>query len=1048
VILCILLLLGNNGSSGEQLTLESDGSGFFELPDSLWVEPGSAFAVSGHDTLSAVTGASGSRIGLIVSPSPADGDSVVLHFQRLPLTVPSSAGLELEPLERIPITLPSRYTSMASDQGLYVSGAKRLGLSVGDGAGMTQGTRISIEGMLTHDIHVSGSVTDENLPIGSGSSELLSELDRVLLQVEGTRWAARLGDMDWERQRTEWSALVWEREVSGIEVSGEPVGGFGALAGYGSAATSRARVVFYTEEGIQGPYEVCKGAEIVAGSERVWLDGTSMTRGRTADYEIDYTSGLVTFTAGRLIRRDQRVEITYSKRGDGFRKELFSGDASWTTQIDGDDSLSVLFSSILQADSRNDPLGFVLSEEAIDVLSAAGENPLDAWISGATYVGDSNGSYSQDSLGHFVYEGLNTGDWQVIFQRPPEGSGDYIYDSAAGGYLWAGEGEGSHLPRQYLEIPSSHDLGGVRISSSFGIFSSTFEGTFSERTGNLYNQDSTTRQGSFLSGRLIASPWEENGFFLGMSGRLVSSGFRPAGDIEADSSLASWFLPLHHDSLDDILLLSSGKPGLLTLSGGLRYMEEGGRLERYRAAVTPRWSIISASAGYRYVRRLEVETISTGNASDLYGNISLDLDRFTPTSGISILRENWSDSLSGTRSSIHAGTLFEAGVTSLFGLVELERDNRTGIVSAPDRVWRYTIEGRSRPSRFSVSGSFEHSTSTWKEGGSSDADAIELMMTGTMGSTWVNMIYSGSGIISRSLEVLYYYVGEGQGSYSYDPETGQYYPDQGGDYEIQYQPGGAGDTVVEADLSMRFSSTASRSGMDGILELSSKNSGTRLETLLLAGAFRPGDPGGYTAELSPWLRWDDGLLRRLSIRGKLRDETIDYSGTGNRREREWVLEATTELRPVSSVRLRSTGRMWMTREELYQLRETRGLRGELDPVLSVAAGVEPGLAISIENRRESEQELDETMYGLRPHISVSSRGWIASGQLSIGYIPGEGVLPSWFFDGSDRGTSLAARMRIGRSLSQWLQVSLFYWGRRPAGSEWTQQGGLEGTVTF
>ena len=217
-----------------------------------------------------------------------------------------------------------------------------------------------------------------------------------------------------------------------------------------------------------------------------------------------------------------------------------------------------------------------------------------------------------------------------------------------------------------------------------------------------------------------------------------------------------------------------------------------------------------------------------------------------------------------------------------------------GAGAGPDRVWRYTLEGRTRPSGFSISGSFEHSTSTWEEGGSTEADAIGLSVTGTMGSTWFNAIYSGSGIISRSLEVLYVYVGEGQGSYGYDPETGQYYPDPDGDYDIRYQPGGAGETVVKADLSVRFSSASTGSGLDGILELSSRNSGSRLETLLLAGAFRPGDPGGYNAELSPWLRWDQGFLRRLTLRGKLRDETIDYSGAGNRREREWLFEAAPE----------------------------------------------------------------------------------------------------------------------------------------------------------
>ena len=1048
MILPLVILLGSNGAVAGTLQLVSDGSGFFPLPDSVWVEPGSAFAVCGGDTLEAVSGASGSRVGLYVAPPPAGGDTVVLVFGRLPLTLPNSAGLDLEPLERVPVDLPERHGPSYFDQGLYVSGAKRLGLSVGDGGGMTQGTRISIDGMLTDDIHVSGSVTDENLPIGSGSSELLSELDRVLLTVEGSRWSARLGDMDWIRDRSVWSALAWEREVSGMELACEPSTGLRALAGYGSAATSRARTVFYTQEGVQGPYEVCSGAEIVAGSERVWLDGSLMTRGRTADYEMDYTAGLLTFTSGRLIRRDQRVEVTYGRRGDGFRKELFQPMAGWTAGGGGGDSLNLLFTGITQSDSRDDPLGFVMSDEAIEVLRTAGENPLDAWISGATWVGEGNGSYSVDSLGHFVYQGLFAGDWQVVFQRPPEGPGDYIYDSAAGGFLWVGEGEGSHLPRQYLEIPSSHDLGGIRATSSVGPLAAVVEGTVSRRTGNLYDMDSTTREGSFIGGSLTLSPWGGGGAWAGVSGRLVSEGFRPAGDVEADSSLALWFLPPTHDDLDDIVQVSCGIGGLATVSGGVRLLDSGGELERYRASISPVWGALSAGGAWRMVKRVLTDSLTPGDASVLNSVVSLDLGEFTPLAGVDILEENWSDSLSGVLTGTRAGLGFERGATSLYGETELEFDGRTGTVPNPDRIWRLTLEGRTRPGKFTVSGSFEHSTSTWDEGGITDADAIGMAFTGTMGTTWVNAIYRGSGVISRSLEVIYEYVGEGNGSYGYDPDTGQYYPDPDGDYEIRYQPGGAGETVVDADLTVRFSSAGAGSGVDGQAELKSRNSGSRLETLLLAGAFRPGDPGGYSVEVSPWLRWDTGLLRRLTLRGRLRDETIDYSGAGDRREREWLLEVSPETRPAEDLRVRTTATVWWKREELYQLRETRGARGEVDPVLTAAVGIETGLALSAENRRESEQGLDETMYGIRPHVSVSRSGWIASGQFSAGYIPGDGELPSWFFDGSDRGTTLSGRLRVGRTLGQWLQVSLYYWGRRPAGSGWTQQAGLEGTVNF
>ena len=56
----------------------SDGTGFFELPDSVWADPARCLAVSGGDSLTASPGAWGSRTGLIVTPAPAAGDTGIL----------------------------------------------------------------------------------------------------------------------------------------------------------------------------------------------------------------------------------------------------------------------------------------------------------------------------------------------------------------------------------------------------------------------------------------------------------------------------------------------------------------------------------------------------------------------------------------------------------------------------------------------------------------------------------------------------------------------------------------------------------------------------------------------------------------------------------------------------------------------------------------------------------------------------------------------------------------------------------------------------------
>ena len=60
----------------------------------------------------------------------------------------------------------------------------------------------------------------------------------------------------------------------------------------------------------------------------------------------------------------------------------------------------------------------------------------------------------------------------------------------------------------------------------------------------------------------------------------------------------------------------------------------------------------------------------------------------------------------------------------------------------------------------------------------------------------------------------------------------------------------------------------------------------------------------------------------------------------------------------------------------------------------------------------------------------------------------DGDLPPWFFDMVDRGLSLRSYARVGRSLGQGLELSIYYTGRRLAGAEWIHAGGVLGTLSF
>ena len=1023
------------------LTLETDRFGFIEFPGDVWVRPGTVTAYADADTFSTRVGAMGARVGIYLEPVPPPGTEVILEFDTLPLSIPSSAGITLDLSERLG-TLPSRtgVSDPLQEHGLYISGTKRIGLSVGDGGGLDQGTRITVDGTAAPGVTVTGSVTDRNLS-GASSSELVSQLDRIFFNVQGERWRVRLGDMEWERGDGETGPLSWRRELSGVDLYGDPSGWLTTGGGYGTSAEDRRRKSFLTQEGIQGPYDISGGWEIVPGSERVWLDGSPMERGASADYQMEYTAGLITFTPRRLIRADQRVEVTYFQRGDGFRKDLgtVSAEGGW-------ESGGITFTGLLVEDDRESPLGFVLSPEAIEVLSMAGEDPADAWLDGAEHVGPGGGSYDRDSLERFVFRGPHQGEWKVVFGRPPDGPGDYIYDSSLWGFAWAGEGTGTHLPRRYVQIPEGYRTGGTSVHMDAGPFSADLQTAFSERTGNLFNPGATTRGGSILQGLISTELWID-GPSAGVRGRAVTSGYTPPGELDPDSSLALWSLPSGWEGRDDEVEVFAGSVPLMVRFAG-RFPEGGGVIDRFSIGSSRTTGPLGTVLNARLVIRRGIPVLSEGNLNSIGLSMDLDLGQTAPFAGGSRTSESWEDSISGEVLTGFAGAAREFQGGSALIRFELQDDGRAGTPSGPFTVWRGRLEGAASTGPWRFGGTAEHSSTSYDAGGELQADAIGLTVSGTVGDAWLQSVYSGSGALSRSLEVIYVWVGAGEGSYSFDPGTGQYYPDPHGDYEVSYQPGSAGGNITSASLETSISVAGNQDGVSLSILISSSGEDDRTGTLLLFNAFDPEREGSYGIDVSPWWRWDDGFVRRVSAAGRYSDRRISYSGAGLRSEREWSVGVSPQLRPAEEIAVYTSALLWREEEDLYGPRDIRGFRMGLDPALILRPGSEVGILIAAERRTEVNASLQDWLYQGGPHFSWRSTGWTSSAEVTAGYIPGEGHLPSWFFDGDGYGLSWRTSARVGRAVSAGLDLNLFYLGRRSAGDEWIHRAGLEGTVSF
>ena len=78
-------------------------------------------------------------------------------------------------------------------------------------------------------------------------------------------------------------------------------------------------------EGYQGAVPSWKGGtpgQVVAGSERVYLNGQLLHRGDGQDYVVDYDRGLLTFTPARPITGESRLTVEYQYLADGLRRRL------------------------------------------------------------------------------------------------------------------------------------------------------------------------------------------------------------------------------------------------------------------------------------------------------------------------------------------------------------------------------------------------------------------------------------------------------------------------------------------------------------------------------------------------------------------------------------------------------------------------------------------------------------------------------------------------------------------------------------------------------
>ncbi|MFH1852483.1 MAG: hypothetical protein ABIA75_09070 [Candidatus Neomarinimicrobiota bacterium] len=318
---------------------------------------------------------------------------------------------------------------------LFAAGSIYRGveLSPFGGTDFSGGLRLQLQGRLGPDLQVNGVLTDESLPIQpEGNTQTIDEIDQVYLQVSHTLGSVTAGDIDFNLQQGKFLNL--NRRLTGL--SGVlATQKFKSQAVYAGAKGNYQQLLLKGVDGFQGPYSLTSVAGsrdivVVAGSEKVYIDGQRLTRGENNDYVIDYSVGEVTFTARRLIHADSDIQVEYQYSDFNYSRSLVG--ANWESVGSGKAKFAIGWLRE-QDDTGSGQLN--LSTAETDSLRRAGDREIH--IDGAQ--ADSSGDYYLlDGIyvyRDFVGAGQSAPRFNVTFRNTAE-QGAYRRAVTAGGQLY------------------------------------------------------------------------------------------------------------------------------------------------------------------------------------------------------------------------------------------------------------------------------------------------------------------------------------------------------------------------------------------------------------------------------------------------------------------------------------------------------------------------------------------------------------------------------------------------------------------------------------
>jgi hypothetical protein len=472
--------------------------------DTLSIIPGT-FSIRGVDTsdyhLDWVT-------GTLTWTHPPPTDSITIVYRTFPykLTAPGKR-FSYDSIMNYFLVRPynGRRNGNNSDDNFFnfgnltYNGSFGRSISFGNNqdAVVTSNLNLQISGYLADSIRIDAAITDNNIPIQpDGTTADLNEFDKIYLQFSKKNWALTMGDIDLRQNQNYFLSFYKRLQGASFETT-EKLGEHSSNKVLASAAISKGkfnRDIFEGQEGNQGPYQLT-GANneaffiVLAGTEKVYIDGQLMQRGENADYTINYNTAQVTFTANRMITQDARIQVEFEYADRNYLNlNLYLYDEARFS-----DKFKLRLGVYSNSDSRNSPIDQSLNSDENRFLGSLGDSiqhayypvaNIDTFSAGKILYRKADTTY-KNAGGTFVHDSVyifstntSTTLYNLSFANVGQGYGNYVPDlNGVNGnvFIWVapvnGVPQGSYEAAEFLVTPKTQQI--VTVGADYKIDKNT-----------------------------------------------------------------------------------------------------------------------------------------------------------------------------------------------------------------------------------------------------------------------------------------------------------------------------------------------------------------------------------------------------------------------------------------------------------------------------------------------------------------------------------------------------------------------------------------------